>query len=56
MVVGFDEEMEKGLTLQKLWFLIQPSIKAMEAFGTLVTEAEKCKGGQLITVLSKLLN
>lgn len=56
MVVGLDEEIEKGLTLQRLWYLIQPSIKAMEAFGILVTQAENRKGGQLITVLSKLLN
>jgi gamma-tubulin complex component 2 len=39
MVCQFDQEARNGLTLQKLWFLMQPSIKIMESFSKLVTEA-----------------
>ena len=42
--------------MQKLWYLIQPRIKVIESLANLVLQAEKYKGGQILTLLSKLLN
>ncbi len=44
------------MTLQKLWYLIQAPLKVMQALSNLVDESAKCRGGQIITVLTKLLN
>jgi hypothetical protein len=57
MVCQFnDETKQHGMTLQKLWYLIQSPLKVMQALSNLVDENGKCRGGQIITVLTKLLN
>lgn len=51
-----DESLRAGMTLQKLWFLVQAPIKVMQALDLFLAECEKCRGGQIITVLARFLN
>ena len=47
-------ELDKGeLTLQKLWFYIQPCIRTLECLDKFVEEAEKLKGGALLNTIFK---
>ncbi|EAR93549.3 Spc97/Spc98 family protein (macronuclear) [Tetrahymena thermophila SB210] len=56
MINQLDQEFQKAeLTLQKLWFYIQPSLKVMEALYKLVSETENYKGGELLSKLYDLL-
>jgi predicted transcriptional regulator len=57
MVIQFDEEVAvRGLTLQEIWYHIQPSLQLMESIVELIREAQQKKGGQLITCILKMLN
>ena len=57
MAIQFDEEVgTRGVTLQEIWYYIQPSLQLMESIVELIGEAQGKKGGQLITVILKMLN
>jgi hypothetical protein len=47
--------MKADLTLQKVWFYIQSSIKIMESLARLVQEVGNRKGGALLNVIYKVL-
>lgn len=56
MVNQLDGEFQKAeLTLQKLWFYIQPTVKVMEALHRLVVDTAGLKGGELISKVYELL-
>lgn len=47
-------ELDKGeLTLQKLWFYIQPCIRTLESLDKFAEEAENLKGGALLNAIFK---
>jgi gamma-tubulin complex component 2 len=51
-----DAEFNHGdLTLQKIWFYVQNSIRVMESLKRLVIEAGQRKGGALLNVIYKLM-
>jgi hypothetical protein len=55
-VIQLDEEAEKGLSLQFMWFRVQNNLKIMRALSELVVAAGRLKGGQLLSCLLKLIN
>jgi len=56
LLTQLDTEFIKGnLTLQKLWFYIQQSMRMMENLSKLATEAHDKKGGALLNVIYKFL-
>ncbi|EGR31712.1 hypothetical protein IMG5_103560 [Ichthyophthirius multifiliis] len=56
MVNQLDGEFQKGqLSLQKLWFYIQPSMKIMEGIFKMCQICENAKGGELLSKLFGLL-
>ena len=53
-ITQIDAELEKGdLTLQKLWYFIQPCMRTMECLSKFVEEAENLKGGALLNSIFK---
>ena len=57
LINQLDSEFLKGeLTLQKLWFYLQPSLKIMENLMQLSTESENLKGGALLSKIYKLMS
>jgi gamma-tubulin complex component 2 len=55
-IAQLDMELEKGeLTLQKLWFYVQPCMRTLECLGKFVEEAESLKGGALLNSIYKSL-
>ena len=56
LVTQLDTEfMKADLTLQKVWFYVQNSIRIMENLKRLVVAAGNRKGGALLNVLYKLM-
>ena len=47
--------MKADLTLQKVWFYVQNSIRIMDNLKRLVVEAGNKKGGALLNVIYKLM-
>jgi hypothetical protein len=47
--------MKADLTLQKIWFYIQSSIKMMESLARLVHEVGNRKGGALLNVVYRIM-
>lgn len=56
MVVQLDEEVKGGLTLQKLWYYVQPSCKIMESLVALIRAAAGLRGGPLLSCIFTMLN
>jgi gamma-tubulin complex component 2 len=56
MVIQLDEEVKNGLTLQKLWYYVQPSCKVMESLVGLIHNAVGLRGGQLLSCIFTMLN
>jgi Spc97 / Spc98 family. len=55
-ITQIDGELENGsLTLQKLWFYLQPCIRTFECLNKFVEEAETLKGGALLNTIFKSL-
>lgn len=53
-ITQIDVELEKSeLTLQKLWYYIQPCMRTLECLGKFVEEAENLKGGALLNSIFK---
>ncbi len=56
LVTQLDTEfMKADLTLQKVWFYVQNSIRIMDNLKRLVVEAGNKKGGALLNVIYKLM-
>lgn len=56
LVTQLDTEFMKGdLTLQKLWFYSQPSLKILENLNKLTLESTNKKGGALLNVIYKYM-
>ena len=51
-----NQQLENKLTLQKMWYYIQPCLKTMELLARAASMLEKgqCRGGKTLTVLHKL--
>jgi len=45
------EFMKADLTLQKVWFYVQSSLRILENLSRLVTEANRKKGGALLNTI-----
>lgn len=56
MVVQLDEEVKNGLTLQKMWYYVQPSCKIMESLVELTRHANGLRGGPLLSCIFTMLN
>ncbi|KAM3146816.1 hypothetical protein pb186bvf_000970 [Paramecium bursaria] len=57
MVNQLDQEFIQGdLTLQKLWYYLQPSIRIIDAIHNLVTQTKNLTGGALLSKLVDILN
>lgn len=57
MVNQLDVEFNQGeLTLQKLWYYVQPSIKVLYALHVLVTQTHSLVGGALLSRIFDLIN
>jgi gamma-tubulin complex component 2 len=57
MINQLDNEFVSGdLTLQKLWYYLQPSIKVMQSLHILVSETQSLIGGALISKIYDLIN
>ena len=56
LVTQLDTEFNNAdLTLQKVWFYVQNSIRIMDSLKRLVIEAGNKKGGELLNVIYKLM-
>mmetsp|Transcript_55171 Transcript_55171/g.75850 ORF Transcript_55171/g.75850 Transcript_55171/m.75850 type:complete len:124 (+) Transcript_55171:234-605(+) len=56
LVTQLDTEfMKADLTLQKIWFYVQSSIRIMDSLRRLVFEAGNKKGGALLNVIYQLM-
>jgi hypothetical protein len=47
--------MKADLTLQKVWFYVQSTMKIMDILARLVSEAGNRKGGALLNVIYKVM-
>jgi gamma-tubulin complex component 2 len=57
MINQLDNEFNNGeLTLQKLWYYLQPSIKVMQALHNLTSETMNLNGGALLSKIYDLIN
>lgn len=56
MVVQLDEEVKNGLTLQKMWYYVQPSCKIMDSLVELTRHANGLRGGPLLSCIFTMLN
>ncbi len=57
MVVQLEELVTaEGMTLQKMWYHIQSSLRVIKSLHELVISAEGLKGGNLISCIMKLLH
>lgn len=53
-ITQIDAEFSKGdLTIQKLWFYLQPCLRTMESLSKFVNEAENLKGGAMLNAIYK---
>jgi gamma-tubulin complex component 2 len=56
LVTQLDTEfMKADLTLQKVWFYVQSTMKIMDILARLVVEAGNRKGGALLNVIYKVM-
>jgi len=56
-ITQIDSEFSKGdLTLQKLWFYLQPCIRTLESLTKFIEEAQNLKGGALLNAIYRCMN